>query len=273
MTTQLGGAGAAASSHSTAETTAQDPTGQGTPGHQPAGNVRATPTPGEALMRVSGLHKAFPDGAEKRVVLADLDLAVPTGQITCVQGPSGCGKSTLLHIVGMLAAPDSGAVEFDGAGVTYNNRRELARLRRHHVGLVLQNLGLMENESVRANVELPLLYGVRRYPRSERTRLIAEALDRAHVDVPLRKKVRKLSGGQKQRIAVARAIVHHPRLVVADEPTASLDEAASVAVCGELRSIADAGAGVVIATHDPAVAAACDVVHRFDGHHLTLARG
>lgn len=222
------------------------------------------------FLEVENVFKKYDEGGESVAVLNGVNMEVYRGTVSCVQGPSGCGKSTLLNIMGLLSPPDSGIVRLNGDVVDYANKREYPRLRRENVGLVLQGLGLIEQESVRSNIELPLVYGVKKYPKRERRRLVEEALRQAQVDVPLGKKVQNLSGGQKQRVAIARALVHGPRFFIADEPTAALDEVTAASVCRQLRNIADSGAAVLLATHDPLVADIADRLHRFS--HGVLER-
>ncbi|MFN8146851.1 MAG: ATP-binding cassette domain-containing protein [Candidatus Nanopelagicales bacterium] len=185
-----------------------------------------------------------------RRVVDGVDVDVEPGRILGVTGPSGSGKSTLLAVLAGLIAPDAGTVDpADRAG---------------RVGIVLQGYGLLPVLTAQENVELPLqLRGVD--PSQVRGRA-ERALSRAGLDDAGDRLAEELSGGQRQRVAVARALVTEPDLLVADEPTAELDADTAALVLAALRAEADTGAAVVLATHDPDVAALCDsTLHLVDG--------
>jgi putative ABC transport system ATP-binding protein len=185
-----------------------------------------------------------------RRVVDDVDVDVEPGRILGVTGPSGSGKSTLLAVLAGLIAPDAGTVDpADRSGRT---------------GIVLQGYGLLPVLTAFENVELPLqLRGTDPSQVSERA---ARALSRAGLDDAGDRLAEELSGGQRQRVAVARALVTEPDLLVADEPTAELDADTAALVLAALRAEADTGAAVVLATHDPDVAALCDsTLHLVDG--------
>jgi ABC-type lipoprotein export system ATPase subunit len=185
-----------------------------------------------------------------RRVVDDVDVVVAPGRILGVTGPSGSGKSTLLAVLAGLVAPDSGSVApADRAART---------------GIVLQGYGLLPVLTASENVELPLqIQGGA--PADTRARA-ALALERAGLVDAGDRLAEELSGGQRQRVAVARALVTAPSVLIADEPTAELDADSAAVVLAALRAEADAGAAVVLATHDPEVAALCDdVLHLVDG--------
>jgi putative ABC transport system ATP-binding protein len=180
-------------------------------------------------------------------------------------GPSGSGKSTLLHILAGLIRATAGQVLFEGRRIDHLSERERAELRLTRLGFVFQFGELVPELTVLENVELPLrLAGASRQRARTRARALLEELGVAD---QAGKRLAEISGGQTQRVAVARALVNHPAVVIADEPTGALDEANSAVV---LRLLLDAvrrhGASLVLATHDPDVARHCDQV-------LTLAAG
>lgn len=177
-----------------------------------------------------------------------------------------------LEIAGGLLAPDAGSVTIAGSTLTYSKPRDVAAVRRKHLGYISQELGLIESESVMSNVSLPLMYERPRQPRQVRHALVERALQWSAVPyIPHTQKVRLLAGGEKQRVAIARAIVRRATLLIADEPTAALDTATAERVVETLRLVADSGVAVLIATHDVAVLKYCHRTLRFEGPHLTPA--
>ena len=224
------------------------------------------------LVRAVSVEKWYPDGDERRCVLNGADLDVSVGRIVGIQGPSGCGKTTLLNIVAGLSSCDAGTVFFDGTPLDYSAPRDLAKMRRAHIGLVSQDYGLLADETVTENIALPLRFGRPRPRRQERQKMVAQAMSWAALEVDPKRKVRNLSGGEKQRVAIARALVRQPSLLIADEPTAALDAATGEAIVARLRTIADRGAGVLVATHDPHVADACDSLYEFVGQDVHKVR-
>ena len=219
----------------------------------------------------SSLKKTFPDGTIQRRVLDGVDLTLGAGQLVCVQGPSGCGKTTLLSIIAGLLRPDSGSVHIGDVLLDYSKPESVAKVRRNSLGFVSQSYGLIDDESVSANVSLPLQFGSSRVSRLDRYKKVHDALSRAAIDVDPRTKVETLSGGERQRVAIARALVRAPRLLVADEPTAALDRETGLRIVSLLQDVARSGVAVLVATHDAQVVEACDAVYRFEGPRLCLA--
>jgi putative ABC transport system ATP-binding protein len=214
------------------------------------------------LLSLRSVHKTFA-GPRRLTVLRSLDLEVARGEFVCVMGESGSGKSTLLNLIAGLDRPDSGQVEVDGIDLATLPDDALTRLRRERMGFVFQAFHVLPYLSAAQNVALPLaLIGVRGPEAEARVAAMLEAVgmgDRA-VSMP-----RELSGGELQRIAIARALIHRPALVLADEPTGNLDADSAAGVMALLRSQLQAqGATGVLVTHSSAAAAATDRV-------LTLA--
>ena len=205
------------------------------------------------LLTGRGLHKSFgPTPA-----LRGMDLSVDAGEVLAVMGPSGSGKSTLLHCLGGILTPDSGEVSFDGRRVDHMPDRERSQLRRTEFGFVFQFGQLVPELPVLENVALPLLLGGRR--RRAAVAAAFEWLPRLGLDGLGQRLPGELSGGQGQRVAIARALIAGPRLVLADEPTGSLDSVAADDVMELLVTTAKAeGVGVVVVTHEPRVAAYAD---------------
>lgn len=206
-----------------------------------------------ALIRVEGVHKSFRLGATQVHALRGLDLELHAGEFTAVVGASGSGKSTLLNLIGCLDEPDEGRVLLDDQDVSHLDDRARSRLRNQKIGFIFQSFNLVPVLSVAENVELPLLLhqdvsGPERKARVEQA-LADVAVAEFAAQVPDR-----LSGGQRQRVAIARALVTRPALVLADEPTANLDQKTGKEILGLMRKMnEERGATFVFSTHDPQV--------------------
>ena len=182
------------------------------------------------------------------------DLTLGTGEFLCLVGPSGCGKSTLLDMLGLVLRPTSAEVfdlQADDKRVIRGVHRlrdsELMRIRRRHFGYILQSGGLIPCMTVKENIMLAVDFSGKRFDRDRFSSLV----DLLDISPLLGRKPRDLSGGQRQRVAIARSLVHSPKVVLADEPTAAIDYKLSMDVCGALRECSrELGASVVMVTHD-----------------------
>ncbi|WP_125774533.1 ATP-binding cassette domain-containing protein [Antribacter gilvus] len=198
--------------------------------------------------------KAFGD----RTLFDGLSFKVAPGQMVALTGPSGSGKSTLLNCVGLLEDVTSGAIEVDGRDITTFGGGTARRFRRDTLGYLFQNYALVENATVRFNLDIALAPGRKGAPGIP----AEEALERVGLGGRGKEPVFRMSGGEQQRVALARLLVKAPPVVLADEPTGALDEANADMVLSSLRSIADDGAAVLIATHSQHVVDACTDVLR-----------
>jgi len=217
------------------------------------------------LLEARGLHRSYRMGHVEVAALRGVDFRLGRGEFAVIAGPSGSGKSTLLNLLGCLDEPDAGSVAFEGRDLGRATAAEKTLFRRRRLGFLFQSFHLLPVLSAFENVEYPLLIdGV---GRRERRRRVEAALAEVGLEHRAGHRPDRLSGGERQRVAIARALVHEPVLVLADEPTASLDSATAGAVIGLLTRLnAERGVSFLVATHDPAIMArAPRVVRLADG--------
>ncbi|WP_017587524.1 ATP-binding cassette domain-containing protein [Nocardiopsis ganjiahuensis] len=211
------------------------------------------------MITLKNLSKSFGN----RLLWEDLDLTVESGRMLALVGASGSGKTTLLNCMGLLEKPTGGQILFEGTDVTRLGSGKQRRFRRDHLGYLFQNYALIENATVKANLEVVRRRGTR--PG------FAAALERVGLGGREKEKVHYLSGGEQQRVALARLMVKQPSLVLADEPTGALDSENGAMVVNVLRHMSRAGCAVVIATHNDAVRDACDTAFDvYEQKELTL---
>jgi putative ABC transport system ATP-binding protein len=220
-------------------------------------------TRGSAIEAID-LTRSLPLGGERVPILNGVSFTIEPGEWIALTGPSGSGKSTLLGILGGLDSPTSGRILIGGTDVTHLGERAMARLRNQTIGVVFQSFNLIPTLTAQENVEAPL------YVRSSPVRprdAAREALGLVGLSDRLGHRPNQLSGGQQQRVAIARALVTRPALLVADEPTGNLDSANGAQVLELIEKLRrERQLTVVIATHDPAVAARADrTLHMVDG--------
>jgi ABC-type lipoprotein export system ATPase subunit len=210
-----------------------------------------------ALLQFERVSKRFHRGNEEVVALDAVDLSIEAGEFVALIGPSGSGKSTLLHLAGGLDQPDSGRILLGDRDLATLSIGERAKLRRREVGFVFQFFHLIPTLTVTENVELPLLLdGVKSNGRT------SELLERVGIAHRAKHLPGELSGGELQRAAIARALVAHPKVILADEPTGNLDSATSETVLALLaEQVVESGAALVMVTHDRDVAARAPRVH------------
>ena len=208
-----------------------------------------TPTP-PPVIQLTGIEKVYQTSTIETVALSNVNLSIGRGEFVSVMGPSGCGKSTLLSLMGLLDEPSAGTIAIDGRAVSSYSDKELAGLRNHKIGFVFQSYHLINDLSVRDNVELPLLYrpGV---GGTERRRRALAALDKVGLNARTGHFPAQLSGGQRQRVAIARALAGEPEIILADEPTGNLDSVMGAEIMDLLLGLnRDQGTTLVMVTHD-----------------------
>lgn len=202
-------------------------------------------------IELKNITKKFGD----REIFKDFNLSVEKGEMVAITGPSGKGKSTLLNIMGLLEKPDAGDVIIQGIKNPWSEKKQIA-LYRYTIGYLFQNYALIDQETVSKNLDIALAY----VKTSNKKKMKEEALQRVGLLDKLNHKVYQLSGGEQQRIALARLILKKNDIILADEPTGSLDAANRDHVLKILQSFNDEGKTVIIVTHDPEVANACSRV-------------
>ncbi len=223
------------------------------------------------MLHMRALSRVYRTDMVETTALDAIDLDIMPGEFVAIMGPSGCGKSTLLNLMGMLDSPSSGSYVFDGQEVAGLSEAKLAEVRKASIGFIFQSFNLVDELSVRENVELALLY--HSVGASERKRRTEEVMDRVGIAHRARHFPSQLSGGQQQRVAVARALVAEPKLILADEPTGNLDTNHGEEVMKMLQSLNAQGSTIVMVTHSPAHADyASRVVHMLDGRILQERR-
>jgi putative ABC transport system ATP-binding protein len=203
------------------------------------------------LVELRGVDRTFSIGGEAVHALRSVDLRIQRGDYVSLMGPSGSGKSTLLHVLGLLDRPTAGLCMFDGLDAAPLADAARARLRLDRIGFVFQSFHLVPRLTTAQNVALPLVLAETRLrEREQRTAQQLAAFGLSHRS---RHRPEELSGGERQRAAIARATIHRPLLLLADEPTGNLDRKTGMAVVEELERLNAAGVTLVVVTHDPAV--------------------
>ena len=198
------------------------------------------------------------DGTNQERALNDVTLEIAPAKITAIYGPSGCGKTSLLSIISGLDSQYQGNLYFKNQNMRDFSERDLTYFRKAHIGFVFQNFNLIPHQSVLENVKMPLY--VKNMTDKEMAEIAERELSRLGIGDFIKKNVKQLSGGQKQRVAIARALVNNPEMIVADEPTGSLDSQSQENVLEIFKELAEAGKTVIIVTHNPEVADYADVV-------------
>ena len=223
------------------------------------------------MLTMRDLSRVYRTDTVETTALDRIDLDIADGEFVAVMGPSGCGKSTLLNVIGMLDSPSSGSYVFDGKEVAGLPEGKLAEVRKKNIGFIFQSFNLVDELSVRENIELALLY--HDVPAAERRRRVEEVMDKVGIAHRGKHRPSQLSGGQQQRVAVARALVGNPKLILADEPTGNLDTQHGEEVMKMLQALNREGSTIVMVTHSPGHADyAGRVVNMLDGKILIERR-
>ena len=194
-----------------------------------------------------------------RIIFSDLNLNFQSGMVYALIGDSGCGKTTLLNMLAKLETFDKGEIVYKGKSLTSLKNEEFYR---NELGYLFQNFGLLESQTIRENLELGLI-GKKKNKKQEKERLLLQALQAVRLDyLSLNQNIYELSGGEAQRVALAKIILKDPPLILADEPTASLDPKNSKEIMEILLELRNANRTIIIATHNPSIWKMADQVIR-----------
>jgi putative ABC transport system ATP-binding protein len=223
------------------------------------------------MLTMRDLAKVYRTETVETAALDGIDLDIAEGEFVAIMGPSGCGKSTLLNVIGMLDSPSSGSYVFNGQEVAGLPEGKLADVRKKNLGFIFQSFNLVDELTVRENVELALLY--HNVSASDRRQRADAVMDKVGIGHRAKHRPSQLSGGQQQRVAVARALVGNPKLILADEPTGNLDTQHGEEVMKMLQALNREGSTIVMVTHSPGHADyAGRVVNMLDGRILQERR-
>ncbi|MFD0762062.1 ABC transporter ATP-binding protein [Lutibacter aestuarii] len=199
------------------------------------------------MIKIENLSKIFRTEEVETKALNDISFQIKQGDFVSVMGPSGSGKSTLLNIVGLLDSVSNGSYQLFGKEMVGLKEKDRAKVRKQNIGFVFQNFNLIDELSVFANIELPLIYN--NVSSSERKKRVIKIAERLNISHRLKHFPQQLSGGQQQRVAVARALINDPKIILADEPTGNLDSKNGNEVMELLTDLHANGATILMVTH------------------------
>lgn len=206
----------------------------------------------QKICELVDVRKSYGD----HVVLDSMNLLIEAGEMVAITGKSGAGKTTILNIMGLLEKPDRGEVQLFGQAAPRTGSRGANRLLRTRLSYLFQNCALIDDANVDYNLEIPLIYAKK--SRKQKQAMKQAALEQVGLDLPLKQKIYELSGGEQQRVAIARILLKPSELILADEPTGSLDVGNRDEVMRILRELNHAGQTIIIVTHDESVSGVCD---------------
>ncbi|XBQ96791.1 ABC transporter ATP-binding protein [Staphylococcus felis] len=202
------------------------------------------------MIECTNLKKIYQNGETENKVLNNINLIVEQGDFISIMGTSGVGKSTLINILGLIDSDFEGAYRFNHAAVKEMNDDELSEYRNNYIGFIFQNFNLIDEYNVKENILLPFLYTSRKSSANK----INELAKKMNIFDKLSEYPPNLSGGQKQRVAIMRALINQPQVIIADEPTGSLDEETRDEILDILVQLNKEGKTIILVTHDPKVA-------------------
>ena len=218
------------------------------------------------MIKLENLTKIYDTDGVKTIALQNIDLQINKGEFVAIVGVSGSGKTTLLNILGGMDIPTKGNYFFDDMDISHFNNKQLESFRRDKISFVFQNFALINSYSVYKNIEIPLLAR----NKKNRKEIIQRCMKQMNISEYADKKVSSLSGGQKQRTAIARALASNSELLLADEPTGSLDTENRDIVMDCFKKINDSGKTVIIITHDMQAASKCSRIIKISDGKILL---
>lgn len=208
-----------------------------------------------SFIKLENICKKFGSGENEVIALNKINLEVKKGELLAITGKSGCGKSTLLNILGGLCNPTSGEYLFNNDNISKYSQNKLAKFRNDNIGFVVQNFALINDMTVFDNVMLPLKYTYKRIPNKKE--VVESLLVKLGIENKAKMTPSKLSGGQCQRVSIARALACNPEVLLADEPTGSLDEETGKNILNIFKELNKSGMTVIMVTHDLDIASLC----------------
>lgn len=221
----------------------------------------------ENIINLTDIRKIIKDGSNNLEILYNLSLTVKRGDMVSIIGTSGSGKTTLLNIIAMLDSNYQGSYIFDGEELSSKSEKELFDLRCKNIGYIFQDFKLIEEFDVIKNVEMPL--GFLGHKRKDRLRLSKEAIKKVGLETKEKTKVYKLSGGERQRVAIARALSFNPKIILADEPTGSLDKNTSLKIIDLLKELnKEYKVTILLVSHDLNIAKKATRILKLEGGRL-----
>jgi putative ABC transport system ATP-binding protein len=219
------------------------------------------------LLQLNNIYKWVNSGGQRIFLLKDINLEVEQGEFISVMGPSGSGKSTLLNVIGMLDNFDEGEYHFLDESVHALKEKDRARMYKEYIGFVFQSYHLLDDLTVRENLEMPLLY--KKYKSPERKAMVADMLDRFNIVGKKDLFPVQLSGGQQQLVGVARALISNPKLILADEPTGNLNSKQSEEIMDLFKQLNNEGVTIIQVTHSESNAAyGSRIINLLDGRRV-----
>ncbi|WP_252238768.1 ABC transporter ATP-binding protein [Clostridium sp. VAP51] len=222
------------------------------------------------IIKVINLNKNYKIDKTENTILHSINLDISQGEMIAIMGTSGSGKSTLLNILACIDNATSGDYILDGKEITKSNKKDLAKIRSTKIGMVFQNFNLIPDYTVYDNIKLALLYKCHHEKiKINYKKVIMEHLKMVGLDKKYNKYPSQLSGGEQQRIAIARTLAIDPLIILADEPTGSLDEKNTIEILRLFKNINDSGKTLVIVTHDRKVADSCMKILKIEDGYIT----
>lgn len=218
-----------------------------------------------SILKLNNIHKNYGKGNSEVKALRGIDLDINQGDLIAIMGPSGCGKSTLLNILGCIDYPDKGEYRIENNLIDFKKMNSLADIRNHKISFIFQNFALIKDLTVLENVMLPLKFRHIKY--HEKVNQAVKYLDELDIKNMKSKYITELSGGQQQRVAIARALTQQTEIILADEPTGSLDEENTIKIMEILSSLSQKyNKTIIIVTHENLVAKYCNkILYMKDG--------